>query len=221
MDNEVWVFTRPPIVCNVALPPWRGRRGTMRYAAPEQSPAEVKEPPTLANEVPWVERCYPTVYLYRDLPAKSSQYGMLRPTKLDKSRTFMLRFTLALQLVLRREPRPARSGPRQASFPCPHQPARADYSPSCQADMAAIRPPLTVSGASQASLRHTLQPPSVSGPAASWRLLPLLPAGTAAAAVPVNCASPGLPCLYAPARSVVIVTPGDKLTQYWYTKGLE
>ena len=38
--------------------------------------------------------------------------------------------------------------------PAPHQPARADYSPSCQADMAAIRPPLTVSGASQASLRH-------------------------------------------------------------------
>ena len=32
---------------------------------------------------------------------------------------------------------------------------------------------------------------------------------------------PGLPCLYAPARSVVIVTPGDKLTQYWYIKRLE
>ena len=76
------------------------------------------------------------------------------PPDLTKSRTFVLRFTLALQLVLRREPRPARSGPRQVSFPCPHQPARADYSPSCQADMAAIRPPLTVSGASQASLRH-------------------------------------------------------------------
>ena len=60
-----------------------------------------------------------------------------------------------------------------------------------------------------------------SGPAASWRRLPLLPAGTAVAAVPVNCASPGLPCLYAPARSVVIVTPGDKLTQYWYIKRLE
>ena len=143
------------------------------------------------------------------------------PPALTKSKTSVLRFTLALQLVLRREPRPARSGPRQASFPCPHQPARADYSPSCQADMAAIRPPLTVSGASQASLRHTLPPPSVSGPAASWRLLPLLPAGTAAAAVPVNCASPGLPCLYAPARSVVIVTPGEKLTQYWCTKRLE
>ena len=78
----------------------------------------------------------------------------LGPPNWTKSRTSVLRFTLALQLVLRREQPPARSGPRQASFPCPHQPTRADYSPSCQADMAAIRPPLTVSGASQASLRH-------------------------------------------------------------------
>ena len=91
-----------------------------------------------------------------EIPLNGSAVSTVKASPLDltKSRIFVSMFTLALQLVLRREPRPARSGPRQASFPCPHQPARADYSLSCQADMAAIRPPLTVSGASQASLRH-------------------------------------------------------------------
>ncbi len=186
---------------------------------------------TQSSSSPWVSkdrflagpngRLHPRPTGYSDTTHRKVRNSvLLGPPDLTQSRTFVLRFTLVLQLVLRREPRPARSGLRQASFPCPHQPARADYSPSCQADMAAIRPPLTVSGASQASLRH---PPASFGIRTRCFLAAAAPSASryGSRRSPLNCASPGLPCLYAPARSVVTVTPGEKLTQYWCTKRLE
>ena len=86
--------------------------------------------------------------------------------------------------------------------------------------MAAIRPPLTVSGASQASLRH---PPASFGIRPRCFLAAAAPSASryGSSRSPCELRKPGLPCLYAPARSVVIVTSGDKLTQYWYTKRLE
>ena len=115
----------------------------------------MKKLPTLVGRrLLWPIRGGLSDSLYQDLPTESSQFSLTRPTKLDEIKNLRVEVHPGAAMVLRREPRPARSGPRQASFPCPHQPARADYSPSCQADMAAIRPPLTVSGASQASLRH-------------------------------------------------------------------
>ena len=61
--------------------------------------------------------------------------------------------------------------------------------------MAAIRPPLTVSGASQASLRH---PPASFGIRPRCFLAAAAPSASRYGSSRMNCASPGLPCLYAP-----------------------